>query len=261
MKNCKCMFLILFFVFKLHAQKTEFNKSINQDSLFNVVIKRVPENNRNNIRENYKKANEQEKVFLLFILSMPQSSKKELIANLESKKYEIESLREEYTKFVPENYFVYVEFEPENILISKPETVTIKIKIYKSDVDTALVPSSDSIQFGPDIKIVSQNWDLKYGSEELATVLKNLSWTNETLNEIKKLLVKANCISVQNGEPTKIGFSRNGMGMYSYRIFKKNLTKNEVEQYNDGCSLIYYKDNFVLEYGGGAIGLQCFERE
>ena len=38
------------------------------------------------------------------------------------------------------------------------------------------------------------------------------------------------------------------------------LTNNEIKQkFNDGCMYKYFKENIALEYGGGAIGSQCFE--
>jgi len=85
-----------------------------------------------------------------------------------------------------------------------------------------------------------------------------LKWTNETLAIIKKLLSDANCVSIENGQITTIGFARSGMGKYSYLLFDNNLTAAQVKQYNDGCIYIYYKNNIVLEYGGGAVGPQCF---
>ena len=71
-------------------------------------------------------------------------------------------------------------------------------------------------------------------------------------------LDKANCISVYNKDAIEIGYARSGMGKYSYLIFDKSLTEEEKDKYNNGCEYIFYKDNIVLEYGGGAIGSQCF---
>jgi len=48
--------------------------------------------------------------------------------------------------------------------------------------------------------------------------------------------------------------------MYSYRIFPKKLSLPEINEYNDGCIYIFYKDNIVLEFGSGAIGQYCFEK-
>ena len=66
------------------------------------------------------------------------------------------------------------------------------------------------------------------------------------------------CISIAGKDPVVIGWQRSGMGKFSYNIFDKNLEENKIKDYNDGCTYVFYKDNIVLEYGGGAIGMQCF---
>ena len=88
--------------------------------------------------------------------------------------------------------------------------------------------------------------------------MKKIGWNQNTLKFIQKLLTEANCISIKNGKMTNIGFARSGMGKYSYNIFENKLDQKEISEFNDGCTYIYYKDNIVLEYGGGAIGPQCF---
>jgi len=94
----------------------------------------------------------------------------------------------------------------------------------------------------------------------LDKIIKSIGWTNQTLDKIKKLLSEANCISIENGKITTIGFARSGMGKYYYRIFEKPLNEKNKTEYNNNCQYIFYKDNIVLEYGGGAIGSQCFEK-
>ena len=96
---------------------------------------------------------------------------------------------------------------------------------------------------------------------ELHKGLKSINWTPQTLDKIKTLLSDANCVSIINGTITTIGFAPSGMGKYSYIIFNKPLNPNEIKTYNNGCEYIFYKDNLVLEYIGGDIGAQCFERE
>jgi len=104
-----------------------------------------------------------------------------------------------------------------------------------------------------------RNWHLEISSTKTDSLLTTLGWTNETLRILKQKLEKANCISVENGNPATIGFQRSGMGKYSYKVFKKPLTDSLKNKYDDGCTYIFYKNNIVLEYGGGAIGSQCFE--
>lgn len=102
------------------------------------------------------------------------------------------------------------------------------------------------------------NWDLKLNSSKTDTLLQKLGWTKETLNTLKEKLDKANCISVESGEPCKIGFQRSGMGKYFYNLFDKPIADSLKNNYNDSCTYILYNDKVVLEYGGGAIGPQCF---
>ena len=101
---------------------------------------------------------------------------------------------------------------------------------------------------------------MPYDSDILMNKIKFLGWNLSTLMEIKNLLDKANCISIENGEISTVGFARSGMGKYSYKFFKNELTKKEQSKFNDGCLYIYYERNIVLEFGGGAVGQQCFEK-
>lgn len=251
--------VILFIsTFILKAQDYSFRKNINKDSLLNVSVKRLPEEMRENYLKNYEERNEEEKDFLLFMISMSKSSKIELIKNYENKKDQIVKLKSEYEKIVPKNHIVDIEIEPESKILNIPEQISIKIYKIK---DNKKLAAPNSLQRNEGLKTVSQNWNLKSDSKELQEVLNTLKWTNETVNQIRQLLSDANCISIKNGKPTTIGFARSGMGKYSYKIFEEPLTKKQKEEYNDGCQYIYYKENIVLEYGGGAIGPQCFEKE
>jgi hypothetical protein len=191
------------------------------------------------------------------MISMPKSSKIELINNLENKKTEIQNLKNEYVKLVPKDYFVEIEFEAESKILNVPEQITIKI--YKTVKENKKSKDNNVIKRNDNLELVSQNWNLKPNSQELDQILKTLNWTSQTLIEIKKLLKEANCISIKNGKVTTIGFARSGMGLYSYKIFEAELTAKQKEEYNNGCEYIYYKDKIVLEYGGGAVGPQCFE--
>ena len=183
----------------------EFNKSINKDSLFQIIIQTIPKDKKDEVVKAYETSSDKDKEFLLLVLSMPISSKDELIKNIDL------------------NYG--------------------KINVLKIDMNN---------------KSFVQKWNLEYNSDSLNKMLKLLNWTNETLKTIKKMLVDANCVSIENGENTKIGFARSGFGKYSYLLFNKDLTTEQIKEYNDGCSYIFYKNNIVLEYGGGALGPQCF---
>lgn len=244
----------------LKAQEVKFRENIDKDSLFNVSIQKLPIEMREIYTKTFKEGNEQTKEFLLFMISMPKSSKKKLIENFENKNTEIQKLKTEYQKLVPENYIVYIEFEPESKILTTTEEITIKIYKLK-DKNEKENENLEVIQRNDGLKVISQNWNLKPNSEELEKILKSIGWTNQTLSKIKKLLNEANCASIENGKITTIGFAGSGMGKYSYKIFDKPLNEEEKAEYNNGCEYIFYKNNIVLEYGGGAIGPQCFERE
>lgn len=104
------------------------------------------------------------------------------------------------------------------------------------------------------------NWNVKLNSPKIDTLLKKLNWSRQTLKTLKEKLDAANCISVKSGEPCNIGFQRSGMGKYYYNIFEKPIAKNMKDKYNDSCTYILYTNTVVLEYGGGAIGPQCFSK-
>ncbi|HET6225030.1 MAG TPA: hypothetical protein VFF27_02050 [Bacteroidia bacterium] len=101
-------------------------------------------------------------------------------------------------------------------------------------------------------------WNLKIDSERMDSILKPLGWTRETLELLKEKLDDANCIQIESGEPAKIGFKRSGMGMYFFNVFENPIPDSLKADYNDSCRYIIANDRLVLEYGGGAIGSQCF---
>lgn len=258
MKQIILIFTLLYLVINLNAQDLKVRENIDKDSLFNASVKKLPIEEQEDFIKTYKDGNNTEKDFLLFIISMPKSSKKELIENFENKKYEIQKLKTEYQKLVPKNYIVDIEFEPESKIFTTTEEISVKI--YKIN-DKTEKESINTIERGDSLEVISQDWNLKPNSEELENIIKPIGWTNQTLVEIKKLLNEANCISIENGKITTIGFARSGMGKYSYKIFDKPLNPKEREEYNNDCENIFYKDNIVLEYGGGAVGRQCFEKD
>jgi hypothetical protein len=259
MKQATLLVALLILVISVKAQEFKFRENINKDSLFNASIEKLPEQIREQYLKTYNEGDDAYKDFLLFMIAMPSSSKKELIENYENKKAEIKKLNDEYSKLVPNNHNVDIEFEPESKILTTPEQITIKI--YKTSDNNSTTGESNNAQKKDIFEVVSQDWNLQPGSTRLEEILNILGWTNQTLAEIKVLLNNANCISIKNGEITTIGFSRSGMGKYFYKLFKYTLNKEQKQAYNNACEYIYYKDNVVLEYGGGAIGPQCFEKE
>lgn len=148
------------------------------------------------------------------------------------KEPEIADLIKYYNTIKPENYSVDIEFKNDEML----NRLTITTKD----------PS----------EIIYQNWDVSSSVLQTKEIRNLLGWEDREVRVLKKKLDKANCISVEDGEPLKIGFKRSGMGMFSFNIFQKANTNRK--EYNDGCEYILINKYLALQYGGGAIGNQCF---
>ncbi len=164
------------------------------------------------------------------IFTGPYYNHKDLVENFEIRKVEIFKAKDYFYSIIPQNANVTIEFNNSDIEIFNLK----KNGVYES------------------------NWNIERGSNKMDSLLNELGWTYSTLDELEKKLTAANCISASSWKPTTIGWQRSGMGKFSYKIFNESLTDSLISQYNDGCTFIYYKDNIVLEYGGGAIGPQCF---
>lgn len=111
-------------------------------------------------------------------------------------------------------------------------------------------------------RLYSCLYDLDKKEYIIEAVGEKVGWNKEILENLRKKLKAANCISISSivDQGTEVGFKRSGFGMYYYRVFDKDLTAKEIEDFNDGCTYSYYRNNVVLEYGGAAFGsAQCFE--
>ena len=232
---------LLIFILSISVNAQQLRKGINKDSLFNVSIKDLPQDVRDTLTKNYTSAPDNQKEFLLFIVTMPRSSTKLMIKNIDSNYANIANLKSEFLKLTPKNCKIRIEFEPANPNFGINESIDLTIE---------QKTNGESKTF--------QDWQLQYNSEKLNRLLKIAHWDNITLKKIKLLLDKANCISIENFSTTRVGFARSGMGEYSYLLFNHNLSNQESKHYNDGCGQIFYKQNIVFEYEGGAAGPQCF---
>lgn len=177
-------------------------------------------------------------VFYLFLLiafdgifTGPTYDKKDLIENYEARTDEILDVKNYYKSILPDGASVTIEFDDDK-----------KLGIFHVKADS----------------IYQSNWNLKITSSKVDSLLTKLNWTTKELRILKEKLDNANCISIAGKNPVVIGWQRSGMGKFSYLFFDQNLDESKINEYNDGCYNIFYKDNIVLEYGGGAIGPQCF---
>ncbi len=161
----------------------------------------------------------------------PFYDKSDLIENYEERTEAIIDVKNYFKSILPDSARVDIEFENDN-----------KLGIFHVRTD-----NNDQ-----------NNWNLRIKSHRVDSLLSELKWTTKQLETLKEKLDNANCISISGRNPVVIGWQRSGLGKFSYDIFDNNLKASQLEQYNNGCTYIYYKDNIVLEYGGGAIGSQCF---
>lgn len=159
----------------------------------------------------------------------------ELKENFNKKEVEIYKLRNFFKEKVPKGKFVEIEFDNNNTLGRLGIT-----------------------QLGDSNQMIFSEWDLEINTERTDSIIRPLGWTRETLKTLKKKLDKANCIGIESGDPTKIRFQRSGLGMYSFNIFDSPIPDSLRQCYNDSCRYILVNDRLALEYGGGAIGAQCF---
>lgn len=160
--------------------------------------------------------------------------------NFNEKRNEINDLKMYFNGIVPKNRFVEIEFDNDSTLT--------RLGIEALDT-TAGDP------YGP----MFLEWDLKLNTQLMDSILKPMGWTNEILKTLKQKLENANCIQIESGEPSKIGFKRSGMKMYSFIVFENPIADSLKSQYNDGCTYILVDNKLALKYDGGAIGNQCFQ--
>jgi hypothetical protein len=163
---------------------------------------------------------------------------KELVENFNKKQLEIYDLKKYYNDIVPQNKFVEIEFENDKELARFGITP---------------LGNTDG-NYGTSFL----EWNLKVNTPRMDSILSTIGWSRATLKTVKEKLDNANCIQIESGEPAKIGFKRTGMGMYSFNVFDKPLTDSLRNLYRDSCTYIIFNNKLILEYGGGAIGPQCF---
>jgi hypothetical protein len=185
---------------------------------------------------------------------MPSSSEKELKENYSKKSKEITELKSFFNSITPKDLEVYIEYQSDKLIDLKVYYVkTPKYPVKTLFQQWNINPYNFNSQSSP-----LDSSDFAPETNSLDVVKKRLGWTDETFRMIKQYLDKANCISITNGNPANIGFRRSGMGMYFYNVFDQPLTDSLKKVYNDSCTYRLLNDTIALEYGGGAIGPQCF---
>lgn len=105
-------------------------------------------------------------------------------------------------------------------------------------------------------KIVYELGDSIYVSHEPVPSYKQL-------DKLKEQIEGVGCIGIETdnrgkSDCTTIRFRRIGMGMYSFRLYDRPLTRNQQDSINADPCLIVYNDSTVFEFGGGVFGVQHF---
>jgi hypothetical protein len=185
------------------------------------------------------------KSYFLFLVSVYLTSctfytKEDLIQNYNKKEHQILGLKEYFLSIVPADKKVEIEFENDNRLF--------RFGVYPMN------PKTKWINYP-----IFLEWNLDVHSKKVDSVLKSMNWNVETLKRIKEKLDAANCIHIESGEPTKIGFQRSGMGMFIYNVFDHPLPDSVKQYFNRNCQYKVFSDKLVLEYGSGAVGSDCFQ--
>ena len=243
MKKLALLILILFSISTFNFAQKAKNNRVTNDTLLLKLLQDVPKKQQKKFIREYNKMSPRGKEFIALIASLPKSSKNELINNYDNNYSNILKLKKEYEEIIPYGYNVYIEFALAEKNLERGQSIDFCV----SKIDSS----------GNGRNII-QEWNVDITSIKLDSLMQNIGIDRLKLEKIKIALKNANCISIQNGKETEIGFARSGMGKYSYLIFEDNLNEMQIEQHNNGCDYIYYKDNIVLMYGGGAIGPQCF---
>ncbi|WP_145990400.1 hypothetical protein [Psychroflexus sp. MES1-P1E] len=221
----------------------EFNKNIDKDSLFQIVTKDFHPEKIKELEKAYTEGNDATKEFLLMMFSLPKSSKTKLVDNLKNNEDKIVNLSKEFSKLVSDSLIVYIEFVPENRILTMKAGVDLKI--YTKTIDGKS-------------KLISKGRNIEYGSNSLNEKLKILNWDNATLHNVKKMLDEINCISIENRKINIIGLARSGLGKYSYALYTESSKEYMEKEFEQGCNYILYKDHIPLNYERGAIGPICF---
>lgn len=105
-------------------------------------------------------------------------------------------------------------------------------------------------------EIVYEFGDSSYVSHEPVPSFKQLE-------KLKEQLENVGCIGIETdnrGERdcTTLRFRRRGMGLYSFRLYDKPLTRKQQDSLNANECLIVYNDSTVFEFGSGVWGAQIF---
>lgn len=182
-------------------------------------------------------------ILLAFIVCSCESSREytnqDVVNNYRKKETQIRGLKKFYNSIIPPNKFVEIEFDDSQHLF--------RFGVY------SINPATNEL-----ILPGFLNWNLSTNSNNVDSVVATLNWNQQTLKTIKQKLDSANCISIESGEPCKIGFQRQDLGKYNYLVFDKPMSDSLKLFYKNYCAYNLYNDRVVLMWGAGALGGDCY---
>ena len=85
MKDILKTTILLLLCSNLSVYAQTINPNVDQDSLFKAVLSELPNDRQSEFRTQYDEGNKESKEFLLYILTLPRSSKQDLITNYEER--------------------------------------------------------------------------------------------------------------------------------------------------------------------------------
>lgn len=178
----------------------------------------------------------------------------DLARNYDDNKQEILELKKFYNDLVPVGFLVRVRFDSKDkidLFVYEPSETEGKRDLLFQQWNLNIK------NYTPELE--RSEYDKKYNGKtnSFEEVKERLNWTNGTFEELFRKLKAVNCIGITNSNPTEIEYGFRGMGVYSYLIFDDNLTIEKQVEYNDDCTMKFYKDNIVFIYGSGAFGSLC----
>lgn len=245
----KLIFILGLLILLIACGPRSKKESAPRDSLLTKLLEHIPVEEHEKFKKLYEEmpAKQRQALALMAAMSEPDQpaiDKDKLIAHVDTSYQSMSGLIQLYDNLVTKDLTVYVEFKAAEVF---PIEIGESVDLWAWKTNANGRP-----------EVLFQEWSVELSSPKLDSLLSIVHWDRSDLDQIHRALEKANCISIQNGDPTEIGFARRGMRKYSYAIFKNNLSKEKIMDYNDGCTYVFYKDNIVLMHEGGAVGPQCF---
>lgn len=173
--------------------------------------------------------------------SSREYTNEDVVNNFREKEAQIRRLKKFYNSVVPPNKFIEIEFDGSQHLS--------RFGVY------SINPVTHELVLPGFIK-----WNLSTNSNDVKSVIATIGWNHRILETIKQKLDSANCISIESGEPCKIGFQRRDLGKYNYLVFDKPMSDSLKTFYKNYCAYSFYDDRMVMMWGAGALGGDCYPK-